>query len=94
MPNVEAVLLPSKKMRALAERFVVAAIRQTDPLATQLWDEFPTPPIWSGGCCVAVLDSKGETLDLWWIDAKLGVGTKQAATMLQSVVVREIEKSL
>jgi hypothetical protein len=72
---VEASLLPSKAIRALAKQVVLTAVRREDPVCAELRKEFAVPMLNSW---VVVLDGKGETLASWVGDGA-GHGCKKGS---------------
>jgi hypothetical protein len=88
---VEASLLPSKEIAALANRVTLAAVRTTDPSCAGLRKEFGVPYLNSW---VVVLDAKGEVLASWMGDV-VGAGCRDsAAAMFPRSMARLIRKSV
>jgi hypothetical protein len=88
---VEASLLPSKEIAALATRVTLAVVRTIDPSCAGLRKEFGVPYLNSW---VVVLDAKGEVLASWMGDVA-GTGCREsAAATFPGSMARLIRKSL
>jgi hypothetical protein len=88
---VEASLLPSKEIAALARRVTLAVVRTTDPHCAELRKEFGVP---CGNSWVVVLDARGEILGSWMGDFA-GTGCREdAAATFPRNLARMIRKSL
>jgi hypothetical protein len=73
---VEASLLPSKEIAALAAQVTLVVVRKADPRCAELRKEFGVPYLNSW---VVVLDGRGETLASWIGDAA-GAGCMKSET--------------
>ena len=88
---MEASLLPSKEIAALAKRVILAVVRTTDPRCARLRKEFGVPYLNSW---VVVLDAKREVLASWIGDVA-GAGCREsAAVTFPGNMARLIRKSL
>lgn len=88
---MEASLLPSKEVRGLAEKVVLAALKAENPACEELRKEFDIP--WTNSW-VVVLDSKGETLDCWVGDSAGAGCDEKTASQFPAMLVTKIEQSL
>lgn len=84
-------MLPSKEIRALAQRLVLVAVRAGTPRCAELRKEFSVPFMNSW---VVVLDGKGETLASWIGDQAGADCDKRSVRLFATNLVNLVEESL
>lgn len=87
---MEASLLPSERIRALAEKAVLIAVKKADPACEALRKEFDA----RAASWVVVLDPRGELLDSWMADGDGALKNKDSAERFPGMLADRVEESL